>query len=137
MSSNLPSRARRRLLAGAICLTFFAGPVAPAAAQNAASAEQVEHHTAEFDGTRCHYVTAGTGNPALPPGLPGEAANLKTSQVSFNRSNDLPRMLVQGHAKEFLAWIHATKAPRGETADDACTEWAGAPATLHPVERQS
>jgi len=41
------------------------------AAQNATSADQLEHHTAKIDGTRFHYVTAGTGDPVLLiPGWP-------------------------------------------------------------------
>ncbi len=40
-------------------------------AQNAKSADQVEHHIAKIDGTRFHYVTAGTGDPVLLlPGWP-------------------------------------------------------------------
>src|SRR5258705_540 len=42
-----------------------------AAAQNATSADQIEHHIAKIDGTRFHYVTAGTGDPVLLiPGWP-------------------------------------------------------------------
>ena len=36
-----------------------------AAATNATSADQIEHHIAKIDGTRFHYVTAGTGDPVL------------------------------------------------------------------------
>src|SRR5882724_6053051 len=44
---------------------------ASALAQNAASADQIEHHVAKIDGTRFHYVTAGTGDPVLLlPGWP-------------------------------------------------------------------
>jgi hypothetical protein len=40
-------------------------------AQNARSADQIEHHVAKIDGTRFHYVTAGTGDPVLLiPGWP-------------------------------------------------------------------
>jgi pimeloyl-ACP methyl ester carboxylesterase len=42
-----------------------------ALAQGAANASQVEHHVAKIDGTRFHYVTAGTGDPVLLlPGWP-------------------------------------------------------------------
>ena len=42
-----------------------------AATQNAASAGQIERHVAKIDGTRFHYVTAGTGDPVLLiPGWP-------------------------------------------------------------------
>jgi pimeloyl-ACP methyl ester carboxylesterase len=40
-------------------------------AQGARSADQIEHHVAKIDGTRFHYVTAGTGDPVLLlPGWP-------------------------------------------------------------------
>jgi hypothetical protein len=42
-----------------------------ALAQSARSADQIEHHVAKIDGTRFHYVTAGTGDPVLLlPGWP-------------------------------------------------------------------
>src|SRR5271166_6861708 len=37
--------------------------------------------------------------------IPNEMANLKTWQFGFNRLNDLPEMLVQGHEREYLTWI--------------------------------
>jgi len=40
-------------------------------AQSATSADRMEHHIAKIDGTRFHYVTAGTGDPVLLiPGWP-------------------------------------------------------------------
>ena len=48
---------------GALAMSTFA--------QNATSADQIEHHVAKIDGTRFHYVTAGTGDPVLLlPGWP-------------------------------------------------------------------
>jgi pimeloyl-ACP methyl ester carboxylesterase len=45
--------------------------VTSAFAQNARSADQIEHHIAKIDGTRFHYMTAGTGDPVLLiPGWP-------------------------------------------------------------------
>jgi pimeloyl-ACP methyl ester carboxylesterase len=42
-----------------------------ALAQNVTSAVQIEHHIAKIDGTRFHYVTAGSGDPVLLlPGWP-------------------------------------------------------------------
>jgi pimeloyl-ACP methyl ester carboxylesterase len=42
-----------------------------ALAQTATTASQIEHHVAKIDGTRFHYVTAGTGDPVLLlPGWP-------------------------------------------------------------------
>jgi alpha/beta hydrolase fold len=40
-------------------------------AQTATKTEPIEHHIAKIDGTRFHYVTAGTGDPVLLlPGWP-------------------------------------------------------------------
>src|SRR5690349_5922165 len=45
--------------------------VTSAFAQSATSADQLEHHVAKVDGTRFHYVTAGSGDPVLLiPGWP-------------------------------------------------------------------
>jgi hypothetical protein len=42
-----------------------------AIAQNAGIPDKIEHHIAKVDGTRFHYVTAGTGDPVLLlPGWP-------------------------------------------------------------------
>jgi pimeloyl-ACP methyl ester carboxylesterase len=42
-----------------------------ALAQNATQADQIEHHVAKIDGTRFHYVTAGSGDSVLLlPGWP-------------------------------------------------------------------
>lgn len=203
------------------------GPVP--GAQYAVSADQIEHHVAKIDGTRFHYVTAGTGDPVLlipgwpeswiawrkvlpllvsagrrvvvldprgfgesdkpaggydldtaardlhrfleatsltssggidivahdvgtwiahahavnypadvrrlvltesnipgitafAGGLPSEAANLKSWQFAFNRLNDLPEILVQGHERDYLAWIFATKSTRSYAIEPAAIE---------------
>ena len=200
-----------------------------AAATNATSADQIEHHIAKIDGTRFHYVTAGTGDPVLlipgwpeswiawrkvlpllvsagrrvvvldprgfgesdkpaggydldtaardlhgfleatnlstpggidiiahdvgtwiahahaanypadvrrlvltesnipgitvfAAGIPNETANLKSWQFAFNRLNDLPEILVQGHEQAYLAWIFATKSFRSYAIDSAALE---------------
>jgi pimeloyl-ACP methyl ester carboxylesterase len=43
--------------------------------------------------------------------------NLKSWQFSFNRLNDLPEILVQGHERTYLAWIFATKSTRSYAID--------------------
>ena len=200
-----------------------------ALAQSAASADQIEHHVAKIDGTRFHYVTAGTGDPVLlipgwpeswiawrkvlpllvsagrrvvvldprgfgesdkpaggydldtaardlhgfleatnlataggidiiahdvgtwiahahaanypadvrrlvltesnipgitafAAGIPNETANLKSWQFAFNRLNDLPEILVQGHEQAYLSWIFATKSFRSYAIDSAALE---------------
>lgn len=71
MSNKSPSLARRCLVATVISLTALAASGGVAAAQSAASPVQIEHHVAKIDGTRFHYVTAGTGEPVLLlPGWP-------------------------------------------------------------------
>jgi pimeloyl-ACP methyl ester carboxylesterase len=60
---------KRRLLAAAFCLASFVASVGVVAAQS--QTEQIEHHVVKIDGTRLHYVTAGTGDPVLLlPGWP-------------------------------------------------------------------
>lgn len=201
-----------------------------AVAQNTPNADQIEHHIAKVDGTRFHYVTAGTGDPVLllpgwpeswiawrkvlpllvsagrrvivldprgfgesdkpaggydldtaardlhgflaatnlaptggidiiahdvgtwighahavtypaevkrlvltesnipgvtsfaSAGIPSEAINLKIWQFAFNRLNDLPEILVQGHEREYLAWIFATKSFRPYAIEPAALD---------------
>ena len=204
-------------------------PRAVVATQSAVSADQIEHHVAKIDGTRFHYVTAGTGDPVLlipgwpeswiawrkvvpllvsagrrvivldprgfgesdkpaggydldtaardlhgfleatgftssggidivahdvgtwiahahavnypadvrrlvltesnipgvtafAGGIPSEAGNLKSWQFAFNRLNDLPEILVQGHERDYLAWIFATKSTRSYAIEPAALE---------------
>src|SRR5262249_40153953 len=60
----------RTLAAVAASVTLATGALAQSAAQNA-SEVQIEHHVAKIDGTRFHYVTAGTGEAVvLLPGWP-------------------------------------------------------------------
>jgi pimeloyl-ACP methyl ester carboxylesterase len=237
-SEALNKEWRVLLIAGAmrIALAAAAGATlttdAPAqAAQSTASADQIEHHVARIDGTRFHYVTAGTGDPVLllpgwpeswiawrkvlpllvsagrrviildprgfgesdkpaggydldtaardlhgfleatslatpggidviahdvgtwiahahavnypadvrrlvltesnipgvtafAGGLPSEAINLKSWQFAFNRLNDLPEILVQGHEQAYLTWIFATKSTRSYAIEpDAIAEY--------------
>src|SRR5271157_5212312 len=199
-------------------------------AQHATSADQIEHHVVMIDGTRFHYVTAGTGDPVLllpgwpeswiawrkvlpllvsagrrvvvldprgfgesdkpaggydldtasrdlhgflestnlataggidviahdvgtwiaharaveypadvrrlvltesnipgvtafgSAGIPSETVNLKSWQFAFNRLNDLPEILVQGHEQAYLAWIFATKSFRSYAIEPAALE---------------
>jgi pimeloyl-ACP methyl ester carboxylesterase len=55
-------------------------------------------------------------------GIPGEAVNLKGWQFAFNRLNDLPEILVQGHEQAYLAWIFATKSFRTGAIEPAALE---------------
>ena len=50
--------------------------------------------------------------PAPSTAIPSDASNLKAWQFSFNRLNDLPEILVEGHERAFLTWIFATKSTR-------------------------
>jgi pimeloyl-ACP methyl ester carboxylesterase len=62
------------------------------------------------------------GITAFAGGLPSETANLKSWQFSFNRLNDLPELLVEGHERAFLAWIFETKSYRSYAIDSAALE---------------
>ena len=66
----------RRRSTGTVAMAIAAAlaaapvPVTGALAQSA-SADRIEHHVAKIEGTRFHYVTAGTGDPVvLLPGWP-------------------------------------------------------------------
>jgi pimeloyl-ACP methyl ester carboxylesterase len=59
---------RTTMLAAVVAGVAFS---ASAVAQGTPSADQIEHHVVKIDGTRFHYVTAGTGDPVvLLPGWP-------------------------------------------------------------------
>jgi pimeloyl-ACP methyl ester carboxylesterase len=70
--SKIVNQHGRRLLTNtamglAAAIVFATG----ALAQTATSADRIEHHVAKIDGTRFHYVTAGSGDPVLLlPGWP-------------------------------------------------------------------
>jgi pimeloyl-ACP methyl ester carboxylesterase len=55
-------------------------------------------------------------------GLPSETVNLKSWQFAFNRLNDLPEILVQGHERDYLSWIFATKSTRSYAIDAAALD---------------
>ena len=67
-------------------------------------------------------------------GVPGEAVNLKSWQFAFNRLIDLPEILVQGHERDYLAWIFATKSARsyaiGPAAIDEYVRQYSAPGAM-------
>ena len=60
--------------------------------------------------------------PAPSASVPSEAVNLKSWQFAFNRLNDLPEILVQGHEREYLTWIFATKATRSYAIEPAAID---------------
>jgi pimeloyl-ACP methyl ester carboxylesterase len=48
-------------------------------------------------------------SPPAPAGIPSTAVNLRTWQFAFNRLDDLPEILIQGHEREFLIWLFREK----------------------------
>ena len=50
--------------------------------------------------------------PAPTTAIPVDSSNLKSWQFAFNRLNDLPEILVEGHERAYLTWIFATKSTR-------------------------
>ena len=59
------------------------------------------------------------GVSTLPGGTSDRATNLKTWHFGFNRLDDLPEMLVQGHERAFLTWFFANKTLRKGAIDEA------------------
>jgi len=64
--------------------------------------------------------------PPPPPGIPSEETNLKTWHFPFNRLDDLPEILLQGHERAFLNYLFHTK---------AINRWSITPADLDEYER--
>jgi pimeloyl-ACP methyl ester carboxylesterase len=60
--------------------------------------------------------------PAPAGAIPTEAVNLKSWQFAFNRLNDLPEILVEGHERAYLTWIFATKSTRSYAIDPAAID---------------
>ena len=61
-------------------------------------------------------------SPPAPAGIPSEAANLKSWQFAFNRLDDLPEILVQGHERAYLTWLFATKTTRAYAIEPAALD---------------
>ncbi len=57
-----------------------------------------------------------------PSGPPGDAANVKTWHFGFNRLDDLPEILVQGHERAYLTWLFANKSMRGWQFDSSAID---------------
>jgi hypothetical protein len=72
--------------------------------------------------------------PASASAIPSDTTNLKSRQFAFNRLNDLPEILVEGHERAYLTWIFATKSTRSYAIDsasiDAYTRQYSAPGAM-------
>jgi pimeloyl-ACP methyl ester carboxylesterase len=83
-------------------------------------------HAANYPADVRRLVLTEVFLPGLfPPssgGIPSEAANLKSWQFAFNRLNGLPEILVQGHERDYLSWIFATKATRSYAIEPAAID---------------
>ena len=64
--------------------------------------------------------------PPAPAGIPSAEANVKTWHFGFNRLDDLPEILIQGHERAFLTWLFQAKAVR---------PWAIGPADIDEYVR--
>ncbi|WP_283950761.1 alpha/beta fold hydrolase [Pedosphaera parvula] len=62
------------------------------------------------------------GISSLPGGAPDSATNLKTWHFGFNRLNDLPEILVQGHERAFLSWFFTNKILRKGAIEPAALD---------------
>lgn len=64
--------------------------------------------------------------PPAPAGTPSDAANVKTWHFAFNRLDDLPEVLVEGHERAYLTWIFQNKASK---------KWVFSPAVIDEYTR--
>lgn len=73
-------------------------------------------HAAAYPGDVKRLVLTESNVPGISPlppaGVASEAVNLKAWQFAFNRLDDLPEILVQGHERAYLAFLFATKSTR-------------------------
>jgi pimeloyl-ACP methyl ester carboxylesterase len=60
--------------------------------------------------------------PAPSTAIPSDTTNLKGWQFAFNRLNDLPEVLVEGHERAYLSWIFATKSTRSYAIESAAID---------------
>ena len=56
--------------------------------------------------------------PPAPAGIPPADANIRTWHFGFNRLDDLPEILVQGHEREYLSWLFHNKSTRSWAITD-------------------
>ncbi|HTH50118.1 MAG TPA: alpha/beta fold hydrolase [Candidatus Limnocylindria bacterium] len=62
------------------------------------------------------------GVSPLPGGSPDDETNLRTWHFGFNRLDDLPETLVQGHERAFLAWFFDHKTRHKDAIEPAAFE---------------
>lgn len=83
-------------------------------------------HAAVYPGEVKRLVLSESNVPGVTSfastGIPSEAINLKSWQFAFNRLDDLPEILVQGHERAYLAWIFATKSTRSYAIEPAALD---------------
>jgi pimeloyl-ACP methyl ester carboxylesterase len=90
------------------------------------SHEIAHAHAATYPGEVKRLILSESNVPGVTSfasaGIPSEAINLKSWQFAFNRLNDLPEILVQGHERAYLAWIFATKSTRSYAIEPAALD---------------
>ena len=64
----------------------------------------------------------GVSAGAAPVGVPSAAVNLMAWQFAFNRLDDLPEILVQGHERDYLNWLFTTKSTRNYAIEPAALD---------------
>src|SRR3984893_8420845 len=83
-------------------------------------------HAAAYPGEVKRLVLTESNVPGITPpppaGIPSEAVNLKSWQFAFNRLEDLPEVLVQGHERAYLTWLFATKTTRTYAIEPAALD---------------
>lgn len=64
-------------------------------------------------------LISGTPPAAM---IPSDAQSVKLWHFGFNRLNDLPEILVEGHERAYLTWLFANKSIRSWTIDPAALD---------------
>jgi len=83
------------------------------------------HHATRFpqDVRRLVLTEASIpGVSTLPGGATDDATNLRTWHFAFNRLDDLPEILVQGHEREYLTWFFNHKTLKKDAFDQAAID---------------
>ena len=88
-------------------------------------------HAVAYPGDVRRLVLSDALVPGVPPpnppvGPPKDVANERSWHFGFNRLNDLPETLVQGHERAYLSWLFSSKSVR---------KWVFTPAVLDEYVR--
>lgn len=81
-------------------------------------------HAADYPADVRRLVVSEAAIPGLEvvSTIPDDSTNIKTWHFSFNRLDDLPEILVQGHERAYLTWLFSNKSLRSWQIDPAALD---------------